>query len=808
MNQIVRDIRFALRQIIRNPGFAAIAILAVALGIGPNTAIFSVVYATLLAPMPYPDPDQLVIVWSKINGDRNGVSAGDFLDWKNQATAFQDMGAFTGQSFNIATKDAPEQIQGQAGSATWFRMLGVPMFLGPGFPADSDQPGKNHVMNMAHRTWVRRYASDPRIIGKEIRMNEELYRVVGVLPQGQSDRLDSEIFVPLLFKPEQINHDFHWLLVLGRLKPGVSIAQAQENMNEVTRRIGQVYPKSNKGWGAKVEPLQNDFLSPDTRTSLWLLLGAVSFVLLIASVNVANLLLARGTARQREVAVRVSIGASSAQLFRQLLTESLTLALLGGALGVALSLLLLKVATALMPASTLPSEADVRLSLPVLLFTLATTLITGILFGCAPAWQATGVDPNESLKRGGRSMSSAHRGLRNALVVLEFALALSLLAGAGLTVHSFVNRMQVDLGIKTDHTLTFFLPVPDGRMTKPEQINSFYRELLRRIEAVPGVARASAATGLPLEGTNFGMPFNLAGAAVSDPSSRPGAGFQMSTPGYFETFGVRLVKGRAFTESDTAGSTPVAMVNEEFVHKYLAGKDPLTQRVEVEQLIPGVTKLGPSIAWQIIGVFHDVQNGGRLGSPNRPEINVPFWQSPWPGAGIAVRTGIDPDQMRKSIAAAVHSLDPTLPLANVRTMQEVRNERFVSDRFGLILYGSLAGVALLLAALGIYGVMQFTVAQRIPEIGLRMALGAGQHDVIGGVLKEGLALALGGLIIGLGGAFLVSRAMQSTLYGTGVMDWKAFGAVTAVLLLAALLACCIPARRASAIDPMIALREE
>ena len=808
MTQIVRDIRFAFRQILRNPGFATIAVLAVALGVGPNTAIFSVVYATLLAPMPYPSPDQLVMVWSKIGGGRNGVSAGDFLDWKQQATVFQDLVAFTGNSFNLATKDSPEQIQGQTASSSWFRMLGEPLFLGAGYPLDADQAGKNHVMVMAHRTWAHRFGSDPRIIGKEISLNGEPYRVVGVLQPGRADRLDAEIFVPLTFKPEQINHDFHWLLVMGRLKPGVSMTQAQQNMDAVAKRIGDAYPKSNKGWGATVEPLKNDFLDSDTKTSLWLLLGAVSFVLLIASVNVANLLLARGTARQREVALRISIGASQGQLFRQLLTESLTLALVGGALGIALSFILLKITMSLMPPSTLPSEADVRLSVPVLLFTLATTILAGLLFGSAPAWQATAVDPNENLKRGGRSVSSGHRGLRSALVVAEFALALALLTGAGLTVHSFVNRTQVDLGIKADHVLTFFLPVPDGRLTKPEQITSFYGELLRRIEAVPGVTRATAATGLPLEGTGFGMPFNLAGATVSDPSSRPGAGFQMATPGYFETFGVRLVKGRVFTEQDRASSTPVALVNEAFVHKYLAGKDPLTQRVEVEQLIPGVTKLGPAISWQIIGVFHDVQNGGRLGDPDRPEIDVPFWQSPWPGAGIAVRTGMNPDQMQKAIATAVHSLDPTLPLANVRTMERVKEERFVGDRFGMILYGSLAGVALLLAALGIYGVMQFTVAQRIPEIGLRMALGAGRSDVITRVLREGMTLAVGGLVIGMGGAYFVARAMQSTLYGTGTMDWRAFGAVAAILLFAALLACYVPARRASTVDPMIALREE
>jgi putative ABC transport system permease protein len=444
----------------------------------------------------------------------------------------------------------------------------------------------------------------------------------------------------------------------------------------------------------------------------------------------------------------------------------------------------------------------------VLLFTLATTVLAGMLFGCAPAWQATGVDPNENLKRGGRSVSTSHRGLRNALVVVEFALALSLLAGAGLTVHSFMNRTRVDLGIKADHILTFSLPVPDGKLTQPDQINGFYAELLRRIEAVPGATRASASTGMPLEGTGFGMPFNLAGATVSDPSSRPGAGFQMATPGYFETFGVRIVKGRAFNEQDRASSMPVAMVNEEFVHKYLAGKDPLRQRVEVEQLIPGVTKLGPAIAWQIVGVFHDVQMGGRLGNPNRPEIDVPFWQSAWPQAQIAVRTGMNPDQVQKGIAVAVHSLDPSLPLADVKTMAKIKDERFVGDRFGIIPYGSLAGVALLLAALGIYGVMQFTVAQKIPEIGLRMALGAGRAAVIGGVLREGLTLAAAGLVIGMGGAYLVGRAMQSTLYGTGAMDWRAFSAVAVILLLAALLACYVPARRASAVDPMIALREE
>ncbi len=809
MKNIARDIRFTFRLLAKNPGFAAIAVLALALGIGPNTAIFSVVYATLLAPMPYPHPEQLVMIWSKIQGNRNGVSAGDFLDWKHQASSFQQMAAFTGQDYNLSSTQEPQHIQGQRVSTNWYTLLGEKVWMGRNFRPDEDQPGKDHVFILSHRSWMTRFGADPNIVGKQFRLNGEPYTVVGVMPPGQSDRHDEEIWVPLSFKPEQINHDFHWLLVMGRLKPGVSIQQAQSEMNAVTHHIGELYPKSNKQWGASVEALQDDFLSPNTRTNLWLLLGAVGFVLLIACVNVANLLLARGAARQRELAVRAAVGASGRQLFVQMLAESLTLAVVGGILGIFLSWLLLKLILVIMPPGTLPSEADVRLSVPVLLFTLATTMVSGVLFGCAPSLQAKNVDLNENLKQGGRSaVSVGRRGLRQSLVVIEFALALALLAGAALTVHSFVNRTHVDLGIRTDHILTFYLPVPETRLAQPEQIEHFYRELLGRIEAVPGVTRAAAATGMPLQGAGFGMPFSIAGKTVADPSSRPGAGFQMVTPGYFQTFGVHVDRGRAFTDRDTAHSPRVAMVNEEFVRKFLKGVDPLTQRLMVEQLLPGVTKLGPAVDWQIVGVFHDVQNGGPLGDPDRPDIYVPFAQSLWPQAALAVRTAMAPERMKKAIAAAVHSQDPNLPLADVKTMEQVVHDRFTGDRFGLVLYASLAGVALILASLGIYGLMSFTVAQGTSEIGLRMALGASSGNVLMGVLKQGLTMAGMGLVFGFGGAYLVGRAMQSTLYGTGAMDWRAFSAVAAVLLAAALLACYVPARRASAVDPMIALRQE
>jgi putative ABC transport system permease protein len=580
-------------------------------------------------------------------------------------------------------------------------------------------------------------------------------------------------------------------------------------MDSVTRHIAEVYPKSNKGWGAAVEPLQNDFISRDTIKNLWLLMGAVGFILLIACVNVANLLLARGTVRQKEIAVRAALGATRWQLFAQFLTESVALSLIGGILGVGLAWGLLKVIVAGMPPFTLPSEADFRLNLPVLFFSLAASILCGVLFGCAPAWQTARLNLSDTLKESGRSASSSagRQGLRRTLVVIEFALALTLLSGAGLVIHSFWKLSRVNLGFRQDHLLTFFLPVKNDRFAHPEEINVFYRQLLEKIGALPGITAVSASTGMPIIGTNFGMPFNLAGQAVDDPSSRPGAGFSMVTPEYFRTFGIRMVQGRALTEQDAAGGLPVAVVNETFAKKYLSKVDPLMQRVVVEQLIPGVTKLGPPIEWQIVGVYHDVHNGG-VRREGFPEIDVPFWQSPWPQAGLAVRTFGDPANMTKSIAAVVRSVDPDLPVDQVKTMDQLVHESLANERFSTALFASFAGVALLLAAIGIYGVMSFAVAQRTHEIGLRIALGAGPQQVLRLVLQEGMLLALVGLGVGLGGTYFVGRLMKTILYQVNSLDPAAISAVAAVLLLSALLACYIPARRATQVDPMVALRDE
>jgi putative ABC transport system permease protein len=809
MANFARNIRYGLRLLLKNPGFTSVALLALVLGIGANTAIFSVVYATLLSPMPYPNPDQLVIVWSKINGGRNGVSAGDFLDWKRQSTVFQSMCAWTGGNFALASSDHPEMIETRLTTPGFNDMVGTPFFLGRDFLPEEGQVGREHVVIMTHRLWMERFGSDRDIIGKPIRLNGEPYAVVGVLAAGQPDRLENQLFVPLAFKPEQINHDFHFVLVMGRLKPGVTIQQANADMDSVTRHIAEVYPKSNKGWGASVEPLQNDFISKDTIKNLWLLMGAVGFILLIACVNVANLLLARGTARQREIAVRAALGATRWQLFGQFLTESVALSLIGGVLGISLAWGLLKVIVAMIPPFTLPSEADFRLNLPVLFFSLAASIVCGVLFGCAPAWQTAQLNLSDTLKESGRSSSSSvgRQGLRRTLVIVEFALALTLLSGAGLIIHSFWKLSRVDLGFRQDHILTFFLPVTNDRFTHAEQINAFYRQLLDKIGALPGVTAVSASTGMPIIGTNFGMPFNLAGQAVDDPSSRPGAGFNMVTPEYFRTFGIRMLQGRALSEQDVAGGLPVAVVNETFAKKYLSKVDPLTQRVVVEQLIPGVTRLGPPIEWQIVGVYGDVHNGG-VRREGFPEIDVPFWQSPWPSAGFAVRTFGDPAGMAKSIAAVVHTMDPELPLDQVKTMDQLVHESLASDRFSTVLFASFAGLALLLAAIGIYGVMSFAVAQRTHEIGLRIALGAGPQQVLRLVIGEGMLLALIGLGVGLGGTYFVGRVMKTVLYQVNAVDPGAIGAVTAVLLLSALLACYLPARRATEVDPIVALRDE
>lgn len=809
MKNIWRDLRFGFRLLHRKPGFTFAAVLALAIGIGANTAIYSIFYAQIVADFPYPHPEQLVVLWSSVGGRKNAVSAGDFLDWKQQSRAFQILGAVRGATFNLSQGEKPEQVQGDYLTPGFLdKLIGDRPFMGRYFSDEDGTPGKDQVVVITHKLWQSYFASDPNIIGNHVHLNGKLYTVIGVQPPGQPDRLTRQIVLPFVFTPDVINHDFHWFVVLGRLKPGVTIAQANADMAAVAHHIAEVYPKSNKGWGVTVEPLKNDFLDPSVRSGLWILMGAVGFVLMIACVNVANLLLARGATRQREVAVRASVGASRARIFAQFLLESLALSSVGGVLGLALAWGLLKVLLVMIPPYMLLSEADVRLKLPVLLFTFGAIVLAGVLFGCAPAWQATRLDLNEVLKEGGRSLVFGRNVLRRSLVVVEFALALTLLAGGGIALHSLWNLAHADVGFPTDHLLVCELPVPDGQLKGAEQVNSFYREILDKIQALPGIESSSVATGTPPYGGGMGLPFQIAGRpTIDDPSAQPGTQFGAVTPTFFQTYGIHLDRGRFFSEQDREGAVPAAVVNETFVKRYLPGVDPLTQRLLVAQMTPGVAKFGAPIEWRIVGVYRDVPDRG-LRQEIFPEMLVPFAQSPWPQAGIAVRSRIKPDILTKSIAAVVQSVDPNLPLAFVMTMDQLLAESRAEDRFRAVLFGVFAGIALVLAALGIYGVMSFAVAQRAHEIGLRMALGAGQGRVLAQVVREGMSLALGGLALGLCGAMSVGRAMRGMWYQVGSIDGTALGTVSLVLLASALLACYVPARRAAKLDPMVALRYE
>jgi putative ABC transport system permease protein len=808
MRSFLRNIHFGLRMIVKSPALSLAIILTLVLGIGCTTAIYTVVYATLLAPLPFPHPEQLMMIWSKAEAHRRSSSVGDFLDWKRQNKSFQRIAAWTWGSFNLSSETGPQQVDARICTPGWFDLQGLPFLMGRDFLDEEGIPGKDHVAILSHRLWLR-LGADPNILGKSIRLNGEPYNVVGIQAEGVGDRYETELIVPLSFPPEQQgNHRLHYLAAMGRLKPNVTLAQAQTEMDSIATQIASGNPDTNTGWKTSVEPLKNDFLPPVRIKNLWLLLGAVGFVLVLTCVNIANLLVARGIVRQKEVAIRTSIGATRGQVFAQFLTESVVLALLGGALGVIAAKFVLILVLSIIPPGILPSEADFTLNTPVLLASLVITVFSGILFGSAPAWFASRVDPNTALKEGGRSGSVSALRSRKVLITGEFALALTLLSGAGLAIHSYWKLTHVDLGIRSQNVLTFRLEQPRNRFTSGDAMIAYQQTMLSAIHAIPGVTSAATLSGAPLLGPRIGGPFTFVGQESDQETlRRQGAPFQSVSPEYFGALGIQILKGRPFTSQDTADGVHVVVVNEKFAKTYLPGKDPIGVRLAIAPPpMAGVLQPNAAVQWEIVGVSHDLIYGDNRESI--PEIAMPSVQLPVPSVSFVVRTSIDPAQIAKSLPLAVHAVDAEIALAHLSTLDSLKREIVGEERFTMLLFAAFAGLAVLLAGVGIYGLMSFSVSQRTQEIGVRLALGSGRSHVIRLVLKEASILVLLGLTLGIFGALLVGRTLQATLYGVGAIDFGVLLAVFAILGVTAIIASYLPARRAASIDPNQALRME
>ncbi|MBZ5595711.1 MAG: ABC transporter permease [Acidobacteriia bacterium] len=808
-SHFAQDLRYGLRMLAKNPGFTAITVLTLALGIGANTAMFSVIDSVLLRPLPYRESDRLMVVWEKPPGElRNGVSGANFLDWRDQNHVFEHLAGLTFASFNISGKDLPERVDGWRTSWDFFDMLGVRPLLGRGFVADDDRPGAPAVTILSHELWVRRFGGDAQIIGRSLTVDGDKCTVIGVMPARFRFFGSPEMWMPLALDRAKVTRDFHFMIPMARLKPGISLARARAEMDSIGKNIEIAYPKSNKGWGVFVEPVRQALMQ-DQRTGVLVLFGAVGFVLLIACVNVANLLLAKAAVRQRELAVRASVGAGRVRLVAQLLTESVMLAVAGGLLGLLLAFWLVKIVRALVPSFLLSGLEEIAVDWRVLAFSLGLSIVTGLFFGVFPAWRVSKLNLSDILKEGGRGSGGAggHARFRSVLVASEVALSLVLLVSAGLMIRSLLAMQTVNPGFRPDHLLTMRLSMGEHRYPGAAAVRTFYRQVLDKAASIPGVQNASISTGLPLQGVAFGMPFQIASHPQVPISEAPGEAYELVSADYFRTMGITLRKGRFFTERDNENGSPVSIVNESFVKKYLAKEEALGQRLLVQELITGKTELGPPIAWQIVGVIADVKFGG-LNSSGVPVIYVPIMQNPWPGGSLALRTAMAPLSVAQAARVVLAQLDRDMPITSVKAMDQIVVESMSQSRTQTWLIGAFAVVALALAALGIYGVMSYSVAQDTHDIGIRLALGASTGDVLKLVLGRGTLLTGAGLLAGLAGSFALTRLLSSLLFNVKATDPWTFVAVSLLLTLVAVVAGFIPARRATRIDPVVALRFE
>jgi putative ABC transport system permease protein len=793
--------------LVKSPAFSLIAILTLGLAIGANSAIFSVVNAVLLRPLPYPKSEQLVRVFGTQPQLALAPSApANFLEWKTENEVFERIATYVGQGFNLTGSDKPERVIGCRVSGDIFQLLGMRPALGRDFTEDEDRHGAERVLILSHEFWQSRFAGNPNAVGQTITLNNQTHTVIGVMPPGFAfPGTRTQVWTPVAFNPaEQATRDTNFIDVIARLKPGVSLEQAQANMNAVTRHQAQRYPQTNIGIGVKVVSLQEHIVG-NVRPMLVVLLAAVAFVLLIACANVANLLLARAAARQREMAIRGALGASRSRVVRLLLSESVLLAIVGGAVGLLFATWSLDLLVSLKPAN-LPRLAEIGVNRTVFIFTLAVSVLTGVLFGLVPALQASRSDLNEGLKESGRGGSDSPRRhrLRASLVVAEVALSLVLLVGAGLMIRSFSRLLAVDPGFQADHVLTAFVSLPNSKYQKREEQVAFFERLLDRLRTVPGVAAAGIISDLPLFGGSS-TGFDVDGRPAALPGQRPMTDYRIISPDYFSAMGMKLLKGRAFSRFDADGAPGVVIINETMAKSYFAGEEPIGQRLHLSG--------NPKDLREIVAVVADVRNYG-LDADVKPEAYVPLPQSA-PGylAGvtsamnIVIRSTMDPAALTTALREQVQALDKDQPVSEIRTMEWYLADSMAERRFNMLLLGAFAGLALVLAAVGIYGVIAYTVTQRTHEMGIRIALGARSADILRLVFADAMVTTTAGIVIGLAAAFALTRLLQSLLYQVTATDPFVFASIPVLLLAVAMLATYIPARRAMKVNPITALRE-
>ena len=810
METLIKDIRYGVRGLLKRPGFTVIALITLALGIGANTAIFSVVNAVLLRPLQFRDPEQLVVVWEEASFagfPTNTPAPANYVDWKNQNQSFVDMAAAASSSFNITGDGEPERIAANSVNANFFQLFGVQPLLGRGFLPEEDRPGGNKVAVLSYSLWQSRYGGDRGIINREILLNGEKHTVVGVMPAGfQFLENDVRLWVPLALDQEELaNRGGHYLQVIARLKPGVALSQAQADMNGVMRRIAVDHPGEtfDGKLGAVVMPLR-DQLVGDSRSSLTVLLVAVAFVLLIACANVAGLLLARAVARRREIALRMALGAARVRVVRQLLTESLLLAIVAGVLGSVLAYVSFTFLQGLIP-EQMALSASLTLDVRILVFTLAISIVTGIIFGLVPALQAAKFDLNDALKQSSTRATASSR-LRSTLIVFEVALSIVLLVGAGLLIQTLFQLFRQYSVLEPEKILTLRTILPREKYKEAPQRDNFYQQVLQRVEHLPGVVSAGYSTSVPLSWKGGTSGFYPEGVKAPIPGMSYDANHRQVSANYLQAMNIPLREGRYFDNHDNAQSMAVAIVNETMARQYWPGENALGRRFKI-----GDPEDATRPWTQIVGIVGDVRQMG-IDEPVKAEMYLPYQQvnhNPWfIPRDLAIRTSGDTSNLVGAVRQIIREVDPDQPISNVATMEEVLGTEAAQRRMGMIMLVGFALLALLLASLGIYGVLAYFVTQHTSEIGVRQALGATPRDILLLVLKKGMGLTLVGVAIGLVSAFALTRLMSSLLFGVKASDPLTFVAVPLLLAFVALLACYIPARRATKVDPLVALRYE